>query len=134
MFYRKSQKKRNLAYSIRMCWTNFWPPTVHEQQNIFENTLIWVGSSHLYASFGTFCIQIGQFLEAQWVFEKCLKTVKSLFLKENEVDFETLWKFKSSNNCQLTYLNAKGAKRSLKMWAINFYKRFFRKYFVVHLR
>ena len=26
-----------------------------------------VGSSHLYASFGTFCVQIGQLFEAQWV-------------------------------------------------------------------
>ena len=53
--------------------------------------LIEVGSSHLYASFGTFCVQIGQFLEAQWVLEKCLKMVKSLFLKENDVDFEFIY-------------------------------------------
>ena len=40
-------------------------PTVHVQQNTFEKTLIEVGSSHLYASFGTFCVQIGQLVEAQ---------------------------------------------------------------------
>ena len=45
--------------------TNFWPPTVHIQQNVFEKTLIEVFSSHLYASFGTFCGQIGQLFEAQ---------------------------------------------------------------------
>ena len=31
---------------------------------------------HLYASFDTFCVQIGQFLETQLVLEKCLKTAK----------------------------------------------------------
>ena len=46
------------------------------QQNIFEKTLIEVGSSHLYASFGTFCVQIGQLFEAQGVYEKCMKNSK----------------------------------------------------------
>ena len=32
--------------------------------NYFWKTLIEVGSSHLYASFGTFCVQIGQLFEA----------------------------------------------------------------------
>ena len=36
---------------------------------IFEKTLIEVGSSHLYASFGTFCVQIGQLVEVQWGFK-----------------------------------------------------------------
>ena len=79
-----------------MYWTNFWKPTVHVKQYIFEKTIIEVGSSYLYASFGTFCVHIGKFFEAQWVFEKCLKTVKSLFSKENEVDFEFFRKFKVS--------------------------------------
>ena len=41
-----------------------------------KTTFFWkknqkkVGSSHLYASFGTFCIQIGQLFEAHWVFWK----------------------------------------------------------------
>ena len=30
------------------------------QQKLFEKTLIELGSSHLYASFGTFYVQIGQ--------------------------------------------------------------------------
>ena len=90
------RKNMNLPYSIVMYWTNFWQPTVHVQQNIFEKTLIKIGSSHLYASFGTFCVQIGQFLESQWVFGKCLKTVKSLFSKENDVDYEFFRKFKVS--------------------------------------
>ena len=79
-----------------MIWTNFWQPTVHVQQNIFEKTLIDVGSSHFYASFGSFYVQIGQLFEAQWVFEICMKTVKSLFSKENYVDFEFFRKFKVS--------------------------------------
>ena len=59
--------RMNLPYSIRMYWTNFWQPTVHIQQNI-KKTLTEGGCSHLYASFDTFCIQIGNFFEAQWVF------------------------------------------------------------------
>ena len=58
------RKNMNLPYSIRMYWKNFWQPTAHVKQNIFEKNLIEVGSSYLYASFGTFCVQIGQFLEA----------------------------------------------------------------------
>ena len=59
----------NLPYSIRMDWTNFWQPTVNKQQNIFEKTLIKVGSSHLYASFGTICVEIGKLFESQWDFK-----------------------------------------------------------------
>ena len=58
----------NLPYFIRIpvYWTNFWQPTVHAQENIFEKTPIEVGRTHLYASVGTFCVQIGQLFEAQW--------------------------------------------------------------------
>ena len=37
----------------------------HVQQNVFEKTLIKAGSSHLYASVGTFCVQIGKSFESQ---------------------------------------------------------------------
>ena len=46
------------------------------KKNIFEKTFIEVGSSHLYASFVTFCVQIGQLFEAQGVYEKCMKDSK----------------------------------------------------------
>ena len=39
------------------------------QQNIFWKTFIKVFSLHHYASFGTFCVQIGQLFAAQWVFK-----------------------------------------------------------------
>ena len=67
---------------------------MYVQQNIFEKTPIKVCSSHLYASFGTFCVQIGHLFEVQRVFEKCMNTVKSLFSKEYDVDFEIFRKFK----------------------------------------
>ena len=38
---------------------------IHVQQNIFEQTLIEVVILHLYASFGTFYLQIDQLFEAQ---------------------------------------------------------------------
>ena len=52
-----------------MYWTNFRQPTAHVQQNIFVKTLVEACSLHLYASFGTFCIQIGQLFAPQWVFK-----------------------------------------------------------------
>ena len=52
-----------------MYWTNVCQAAVRLQQNIFEKHLIEVGSLHLHSSFGSFCVQIGQLLEAQWVFE-----------------------------------------------------------------
>ena len=53
-----STKINRPGHNIRMYWTNFWQPTAHVQQNIFGETLIEVCLRHLYASFGTFCIQI----------------------------------------------------------------------------
>ena len=54
------------------------------------------GSSHLYASFDTFYVQVGQLFKAQRVFERCMTMVKSLFSKENVVDLEFFRKFKVS--------------------------------------
>ena len=51
-----------------MYWTIFWQPTIHVQ-HIFEKTLIEVGSSHLYASFGIFWVQICQLVQVQWDFK-----------------------------------------------------------------
>ena len=60
-------------------------------ENIFEKTLIEVCSLNLYyASFGTFCSQIDQIFEAQWVFELSLKIDNSPSSKENVVDFGIL--------------------------------------------
>ena len=65
-----------------MHWTKFCQPTVRVRQNTFYQTLKEIGSLHLYASFGTFCIQIGQLFKSQWAFEDCLNIDKSLFSKE----------------------------------------------------
>ena len=89
-------KVKHPSYNIRMYWTNSCQPTVRIQQNIFEQTLIEVGNLHLYASFGTFCVQIGQLFESQWAFEECLNIDKSLFSKENVADFDFLRMFKHS--------------------------------------
>ena len=52
-----------------MEWTNFWQPTAHVHQNIYDKTLMEAYSPNIYASSGTFCAQIGQLFEAQWVFK-----------------------------------------------------------------
>ena len=61
----QASQNMNLPESMHMYWTDFRQPTVHFQQIIFEITFIEVGSSHLYASFGTFWVQIDQSFEAQ---------------------------------------------------------------------
>ena len=70
------------------------------QQNIFEQTLIEVNSLHIYASFGTFWVQIYKFLESQWAFEESLSIDKSLFSKENVADFDFLRILKDSLRLQ----------------------------------
>ena len=99
----------------------------------FEKTLKEVGSSHIYASFGTFWVQIGQLFEAQWDLELSEEfEIDVIFLqKQRFYRFPTF--FKDSLCLQkLTDLDAKGAKRSVNLWATNFIKSFFQKYFVVH--
>ena len=99
-----------------MYWMNFCQPIIRLQQNIFEQSLIEVGSLHIYACFGTFCVQIGQIFESQWAFEECLNIDKSLFSQENVADFDFLRIFKDSLRLEtLTDLDAKGAKRSVNM-------------------
>ena len=54
------------------------------------------------------------------------------FFKVNVVDFEFFRKFKVSLCLKwMTNLNTKGAKRSVKMWAITIFKSFFQNYFVI---
>ena len=77
-------------HNIRIYWTNIWQPTIDVQQSIFEKIRIKVCSTHLYASFGTFCAYIGQLFETQRVFEVCLRIDKSLWSKEKVVDFGIL--------------------------------------------
>ena len=83
-------KKKHPRYNIRMYWSNFWQLTVHVQLNISEKkTLMKVCRPHLYDSFGTSCVLIGQVFETQWAFEECSNIDKSLFSKENLAD----WRF-----------------------------------------
>ena len=87
----------------------------------FEKTLNELGSSHLYASFSTFCVQIGQLFEAQWE----LKIDVILLRKRRFYRFQTFFK---DSLCfeYLTNLYAKGAKISVKMWANKFFQKFFK--------
>ena len=64
------------------------------QQSIFEKTLIEVGSSHLYASFGIFCVQIGQLFEAQWdlKFSEKFEIYVILLQKQRFYLFQTFFK------------------------------------------
>ena len=89
-FTTDSIKINRPGHSIRMYWTNFWRPTIHVQQKVFEKPYIVHCITHLYTSFGTFCTQIGQLFETLWVFEACLEIHKLLSSKGNDVDFGIL--------------------------------------------
>ena len=80
-----NRKNMNLPYSIRKYVLNEFLTADHSRtkKNIFEKTLFEVGSSHLYDSFGTFCVQIGQLFEAQGDFK---------LSEEFEIDFIFLQK------------------------------------------
>ena len=63
---------------------------VYNDRMFLKKTLIKVCSPHIYTSFGTFCVQIGQLFEAQYVFEKCFNIDKYLVSNENVVEFGIL--------------------------------------------
>ena len=91
--------------------TQHWNKTIEE-----------VCIPHLYASFGTFCVQIGQLLAARWVFKH--SEINYIFFRcQRFVDFQTY--FKDSLWLEwFTNLGAKGAKRSVNMWTTNLFKSF----------
>ena len=108
-----------------MYWTNFWQPTVPLQQSIFEKTLLKDCRSHVYASFDTFCVQIGQLFDTQWVFDFFLKTVKSLFSKSLK------------SHCDLNnFLPIWTQKLPIEAYRVELstFIRAFQKYFVVYER
>ena len=65
--YTASQKHEStLLHSTYVCTEQFFDSRPFMYNTIFlKKTLKEVGSSHLYASFGTFCVQIGHLFEAQ---------------------------------------------------------------------
>ena len=89
-----STKINRPEHNIRMYWTNFRQPTAHVQQTIFWKILIEVCSLHLYASFGTFCVQIGQSFVSQWVFKQSeeFRNRRHFPSKTAIVDFQTYFK------------------------------------------
>ena len=111
LYYKKSQKKESSflhTYVLNEFSTVDHSCTV--QQNILEKTLIEVDRSHFYASFGTFCVQIGQLFESLQDFKLSEKfEIDLVFLqKQRFYRFQTF--FKDSLNLQkLTNLNVKGA-------------------------
>ena len=87
------RKNKNLPYSIRMYWTNFWQQTVHAHHNIFEK-LWWMLVSHI---FTLLLAPYASKLVCFWRHSESLKkSLKTLFSKKSDVDFEFFWKFKIS--------------------------------------
>ena len=88
----KTRKNMNYLTPYVCTETIFWQPTVHAPQNIFSK----VCTSHIYASFGTFCVQIGQLFEAQWIFEDVWKSTDLCDLRKMSSISEFFRMFKDS--------------------------------------
>ena len=84
-----------------------------------KKPLIEIGSSHLYASFGTFCVQNSQLFEAQWDFKLSEKIENS--------DFTV---FKHFNIFQRLTIPSKIDQKKRKYVSY----QLFQKYFVAHER
>ena len=128
-----STKINSPGHNICMYWAKLWQPTVHIQNHIFEKTLIKVCSSHLHASFGTFCVQIGQFFEARWIF----KHSEEFRFRRHFASMTAICRF--SNKLQRVtvsqIIDRFGRKRCQKKRKDVNYKlleEFFQKYFGVH--
>ena len=122
-----STKINRPGYNIRMYWTKFWQPTVHVQQNIFEKALIEAGSPHLYASFGTFCAQIGKLFPAQWVLEHSeeLRNRRHFPSKRKICCYSSILQRLTVPQI-IALFGRKRCKRSVKIWSTSFHKSFFK--------
>ena len=72
-----------------MYWTNFLQLTVNVKKNIFEKVFVEVWCPHLYASFGTFYVPIGQLLATQRVF----KHSEELQYQRHFPSITVIWRF-----------------------------------------
>ena len=105
-----------------------------KHERIFESRPFMYNKT-FYASFGTFCVQIGHFLEAQWVFEKCLQTVKSPFSKENVFDFGILTKgYSLTVPWIIAQFGRTMCQKKREDVSYHLFLEIFQKYFVVHER
>ena len=115
--YTASQKHESTVLH-KYILNKFLTATIDVQQNIFEKNHVEVGSSHLYTSFGTFCVEIGQFFEGQCSetlnFRKNSKSTSFSFENNDFIVFQK--NFQGSLRLEkLTNLGVKCAKRSLKI-------------------
>ena len=100
-----STKINRPGHNIHMYWTNFWQPSVHVRQNIFENNLIKVCTSHLYASFDTICVQISQLFAARWIFKHSKEFRNRRHFPSSNL---SIFKHTSKSHC---------ASKNLPIWA-----------------
>ena len=99
--YRINQNKPSGSYgpgyNVRI-WNDFCQPNVHEQQISFKKTRIEDCIPHLYASFGTFCVQIGQLFAAQWDFKHSEEFRNRQHFHFNNSDL-SIFKHNSKTHC-----------------------------------
>ena len=97
------------------------------KKNIFEKKLLEACSPHLYASFGTFCVQIVQLFAAQWVFQQSeeFEIDDILLWWQWLVDFQTVLQ-RLTVSWTINQFGRKRCQKSVKMRTRNFYKSFFK--------
>ena len=110
-------------YVYFICTEGFFDSRPFMYNSIFlKKTLVEVCIPHLYASFGTFCVQIGQLFKTQCDFKLSEEfEIDLIFLRKQQFyHFHTSF---TDSLCLelLTNLDAKDTKRSVKMSATNFY-------------
>ena len=115
--YTDATKINRPEHNIRMYWTNFRTPTAHVQQIFFGKTSIEVRSPHLCASFW-------HLLRQSW--SKILAPVSlcSMFIRVFSKIFCCTWTVGCKKFRQGSFRFT--IERSVKMWATNFYERFFK--------
>ena len=120
-----STKINRPGNNIRMYWPNFWWSTLHVQQ-IFLKKLLLKFVVHIFTLLLTpFCVQIGQSFEARWVF----KHSEEFRNWRHFASIAAICRFSNilqrfTEPRKIDNLDAKGAKRSVEMWATNFYMSF----------
>ena len=106
-----------------MYWMHLWHPTVRAQQNIFEKNYTEVRSPHHYASYW-------HLLGPNWLIIRSLNYVRKSTNRCYRRKMSSISKFfcmVKDTLCRewLTNLDAKGTKRSVWMWPIDFHKMIF---------
>ena len=116
-----------------MVWANFWQPTIHLQQNIFEKTCIKVGSWKLYASFAAFLRPNWSIIRGPVNFELSEEIEISGLSKTAIWPFSNIFQ-RLTTPRMIDQFGRKSSRKKGKHVRYQLLCQYFQKYFVVHER